>query len=96
MAKTNGITRGTLSKLVSDISQQVSVLEKYLEQNDLPEPSVAEGGLTEWKIPPTEKDLAAARVGLLDTIDSLRYLALGPTEVLTRAAHSVSISLKSL
>lgn len=76
-----------LTALASTVTEQASRLAKYLEENNLPNPSFAADGPPSLPIPPWS-ELRAAQQALYSAAQDLAILAIGPVEYLRwQAAH---------
>lgn len=77
-----------LHKLSSDIQSQVNIINAYLKENDLPQPSFAgdsPSGL------PDDSAVQKARLLLIEQASALHNLAIGPADHLRW--HMMNVSL---
>jgi hypothetical protein len=80
----------TLSELAADIQSQVGIIDSYLKQNNLPQPSFAVDSPSEL---PLDADVQRARLKLIETSSALANLATGSADHLRWRCMSVSYDL---
>lgn len=71
------MSSSTFSKLVSDIQAQVDVIDGYLTQHQLPQPSFAPSSPAEL---PPDANVQRARLMLIETASALENLAIGSAD----------------
>ena len=79
----------SLLELASTISLQVSTITKFLQSNELPQPSFAVGGSREREFP-ENPEIEQAYIELAESASDLLHLALGPKKYMTIVPLSVS------
>ncbi|KAH8897901.1 S-adenosyl-L-methionine-dependent methyltransferase [Thozetella sp. PMI_491] len=82
----------SLNELASQASELTRALTSKLHACDLTLPSVTQGGLESY---PKDRDLQESRMKLIDALDSLRALVLGPSDYfqfhVLNAKHDLSV-----
>lgn len=71
-----------LSELAALISEKAAYLERYLDDNNLPQPSFRANGPNTFPVEATAVEASAARFALIDAAKDLRDLVVGPRDTL--------------
>jgi hypothetical protein len=71
-----------LSALADKISKSAKTIEKFLQENNLPEPSFDADGPKAFPVGDQHPEILAARDELIDSTQELRDLVVGPTDTI--------------
>ncbi len=91
MPSANITTHTPMDKLTAKIAANVTIINNYLKENDLPIPSLERDSPPEFPVPTSERDIHLARLNLIEAAKAMYDLALGPVDMLGWSAMTVSV-----
>lgn len=73
--------------LAASIAQNTALVADYFSKHGLPFPSFDIDGPTSSQIPPDAPEIEAARVAIIESMQQLRFLMMGPFDYLASFTH---------
>ncbi|KAH7376879.1 S-adenosyl-L-methionine-dependent methyltransferase [Plectosphaerella cucumerina] len=89
----------TLTALAARIAKSAEVIDSFLKENQLPEPSFEADGPKNFPVTDKNPEILAARDELIDCTQELRDLVVGPTDTIkwrTMVDHTFTASLQAI